>query len=363
MPSNEDRGYVLRRIIRRALRHGHKLDIRGAFFHRLVEPLANEMGEAYPILNEKRERIAKVLLAEEERFAETLAHGMELLEKSIRGLKSQRDSGRCRVPAIRHVRFSRRPDGRRRARAWPHDRHRRIRDRNGEAARTRAVGSKFDADIGQRIRIDRAVEFVGYDDARGRTPRISRSVQLADGDVKAVDILPRGQPASWCSIERRSTPNPAARSATSARLHDGTMQVHSGRHHAERSPTFASRGDANAVNCASVRAVTSVGRRRAAALTALNHSATHLLHAALRQRAGHARPAEGFARFERTSALRLLAFVADDRGGNARGRSDREPPDPAEFARANGAAGLSGSDRRKAQWRCSAKSTAIECAC
>jgi alanyl-tRNA synthetase len=83
MPSNEDRGYVLRRIIRRALRHGHKLDIRGSFFHRLVEPLAVEMSEAYPLLVTQGEMITKVLLAEEERFAETLSQGMELLERTI----------------------------------------------------------------------------------------------------------------------------------------------------------------------------------------------------------------------------------------------------------------------------------------
>ncbi|HEY6599171.1 MAG TPA: alanine--tRNA ligase, partial [Pseudomonadales bacterium] len=92
-PSNEDRGYVLRRIIRRALRHGHRLDIRGTFFHRLVEPLAKEMGEAYPIITAQRERIAAVLLAEEERFAETLALGMDLLEKSIANLKGRQIPG------------------------------------------------------------------------------------------------------------------------------------------------------------------------------------------------------------------------------------------------------------------------------
>ena len=83
LPSNEDRGYVLRRIIRRALRHGHQLDLREPFFHGLVAPLAEEMGQAYPLLEERRSSIEAVLLGEEERFARTLDRGMVLLERTI----------------------------------------------------------------------------------------------------------------------------------------------------------------------------------------------------------------------------------------------------------------------------------------
>ena len=83
MPGNEDRDYVLRRIIRRALRHGHKLDLHEPFFHRLVAPLAAEMGEAYPLIAERKDSIAAILLAEEERFARTLDRGMALLDKHI----------------------------------------------------------------------------------------------------------------------------------------------------------------------------------------------------------------------------------------------------------------------------------------
>ena len=83
MPGNEDRDYVLRRIIRRALRHGHKLDLHEPFFHRLVAPLAAEMGEAYPWIAERKDSIAAILLAEEERFARTLDRGMALLDKHI----------------------------------------------------------------------------------------------------------------------------------------------------------------------------------------------------------------------------------------------------------------------------------------
>ena len=78
LPSNEGRGYVLRRIIRRALRHGWMLGVRGDFFWKMVEPLVAEMGEAYPELVAKRERVERALKAEEERFGETLEQGMKL---------------------------------------------------------------------------------------------------------------------------------------------------------------------------------------------------------------------------------------------------------------------------------------------
>ena len=90
IPGNEGRGYVLRRIARRAIRHGYKLGARRPFFNRLVAALAAEMGDAYPELRRDRQRITEVLRAEEERFFETIAHGMTLLEDALAGLKSGR---------------------------------------------------------------------------------------------------------------------------------------------------------------------------------------------------------------------------------------------------------------------------------
>ena len=86
LPSNEGRGYVLRRIMRRAIRHGYKLGAEGAFFHTLVAPLVAEMGDAYPELAAAADQVARVIQQEEERFAETLSHGMKLLEEGIAGL-------------------------------------------------------------------------------------------------------------------------------------------------------------------------------------------------------------------------------------------------------------------------------------
>ncbi len=86
-PSNEGRGYVLRRIIRRAVRHGYQLGCREPFFHKLVDPLIEQMGEAYPELPAARETVVKVLRLEEVRFAETIEQGMRILEEAIEALE------------------------------------------------------------------------------------------------------------------------------------------------------------------------------------------------------------------------------------------------------------------------------------
>jgi len=83
IPSNEGRGYVLRRIIRRAIRHGHKLGMRDAFFYKLVSALVKEMGDAYPELSKAQATVERLLKQEEERFAETLDKGMAILEQTI----------------------------------------------------------------------------------------------------------------------------------------------------------------------------------------------------------------------------------------------------------------------------------------
>ena len=91
IPGNEGRGYVLRRIARRAIRHGYKLGARKPFFHRLVAPLADEMGEAYPELRRDAARVTEVLQQEEERFFQTIANGMEILESALAGGARQID--------------------------------------------------------------------------------------------------------------------------------------------------------------------------------------------------------------------------------------------------------------------------------
>ncbi|MBV1915991.1 MAG: alanine--tRNA ligase [Pseudomonadales bacterium] len=89
VPSNEGRGYVLRRIIRRALRHGYKLGKNDPFFHKLVAPLVAEMGEAYPELLEAQARVEKILLGEEQQFARTLDQGMKIFEQDLESLEGK----------------------------------------------------------------------------------------------------------------------------------------------------------------------------------------------------------------------------------------------------------------------------------
>lgn len=89
LPSNEGRGYVLRRIIRRASRHGHQLGCNDPFFHKLVDSLCQVMGDAYPELTRARDHVAQVLLKEEQRFAETLEHGMKILGQAIESMQGK----------------------------------------------------------------------------------------------------------------------------------------------------------------------------------------------------------------------------------------------------------------------------------
>lgn len=91
IPGNEGRGYVLRRIIRRAIRHGYKLGARAAFFYRLVPDLVGQMGAAYPDLVAAQGRVMEVLRQEEERFFATIEHGMAILEADLAGMKNSGD--------------------------------------------------------------------------------------------------------------------------------------------------------------------------------------------------------------------------------------------------------------------------------
>ena len=93
MPGNEGRGYVLRRIIRRAVRHGNKLGASGPFFHRLVATLARQMGDAYPELVARQQQVEQALLAEEEQFAKTLDNGMQILEEALADIQGSEIPG------------------------------------------------------------------------------------------------------------------------------------------------------------------------------------------------------------------------------------------------------------------------------
>jgi alanyl-tRNA synthetase len=278
VPGNEGRGYVLRRIIRRAIRHGYKLGQEEPFFYTLVRDLEGEMGAAYPELVKRRAHVERVLRQEEQRFAETLTQGMRLLEDAIRGLPAggvipgdtvfklydtygfpedlTADIARERGLSTDHPGFERQMEGQR------------------ERARK---ASRFSVSSGGRPSFDQPTEFLGYE-----------ALDL-DGPVSAL-LGPDGQPvqalatgeAGTVVLER--TPfyaesggqvgdtgvltNAAARFAVSDTQKLGAAFGHVGTLETGRLAV----GDV-------VHAVVDAERRAA---IVLNHSATHLLHAALR---------------------------------------------------------------------------------
>ena len=189
MPGNEGRGYVLRRIIRRAVRHGHKLGAREPFFHKLVATLDAEMGQAYPELHQQSEHIARVLLKEEEQFARTLDYGMKLLDESIAALEGNELPGDTIFKLYDTYGF-------------PYDltadvaRERGIKlDEKGfeaalEEQRTRArAASKFSADAQTIIDIDTQTDFIGYEHIEGK----GRVLVLLDAEGQSSEHLAQGQ--------------------------------------------------------------------------------------------------------------------------------------------------------------------------
>ncbi|KXS38961.1 MAG: alanyl-tRNA synthetase [Halomonadaceae bacterium T82-2] len=189
LPSNEGRGYVLRRIIRRAVRHGHKLGAREPFFHKLVAALDAEMGGAYPELSKAREQIEKVLLKEEEQFARTLDHGMGLLEAALGELDGEVLAGETIFKLYDTYGF-------------PFDltadicRERGVTldeagfERELEAQRERArAASQFGADYSAAIEVEGETAFTGYD----RLEDEARITALVDGEGNALAALEAGQ--------------------------------------------------------------------------------------------------------------------------------------------------------------------------
>ena len=276
LPSNEGRGYVLRRIIRRAIRHGYKLGIEEPFFYKLVPVLEKEMGSAYPELVRGRAHAERVLKQEEERFAETLAKGMTLLEGTIRGLKGKVIDGEAVFKLYDTYGF-------------PADLTADIARERGltidqagfdaamrEQQKKSQEASKFGVDLRGGAAIDSRTLFLGYEELDAE----SRVIALLKAG-KPVDELRTGE-AGEIILER--TPfyaesggqvgdvgelsGPASRFIVEDTQKRGTAYSHIGRL-AEGSIQVGDPLGAH-VNGA---------RRRA---TALNHTATHLLHAALR---------------------------------------------------------------------------------
>ena len=141
LPSNEGRGYVLRRIMRRAMRHAQLLGARDPLMHRLVWALVREMGQAYPELVRAENLIEETLRLEETRFRKTLERGLSILdEKSSVAQEGRHVRRRYRVHAVRHLWLSARPDAGRAEIAWHQRRHRVVHRCDGPPARQGARG-------------------------------------------------------------------------------------------------------------------------------------------------------------------------------------------------------------------------------
>ncbi|MFP5507126.1 MAG: alanine--tRNA ligase [Gammaproteobacteria bacterium] len=276
LPSNEGRGYVLRRIVRRAVRHGYRLGIKDVFFYKLVGPLCEQMGAAYPELVAARAQVERVLKQEEERFAETLDQGMKILEADIAALKDKEIPGATVFKLYDTYGF-------------PVDltadiaRERELVldmagfEREMEAQRERArAASQFGVDYNTALKVEGCTDFTGYEKLidQGRITALFRGgeavQQLNAGEEGAVilDHTPFYAESGGQVGDRGVLETAGARFAVRDTQKQQGVHVHVG---ALESGSLKL-GDV-------VEARVDEALRRA---TMLNHSATHLLHAALR---------------------------------------------------------------------------------
>jgi alanyl-tRNA synthetase len=323
LPSNEGRGYVLRRIIRRAIRHGYKLGIQEAFFYKLVPVLEREMGAAFPELTRGRSHVERVLKQEEERFAETLANGMSLLDGVIAKITQKPSAG------TRTTMVSTEAPGAQPSSVIPGDTVFKLYDTFGfpadltaDIARERGLtidqvgfdvameeqrkrsqdASKFGVDLRGGASIDSRTLFQGYEglEAEGhvvallkagapvdslspgdqgevildRTPFYAESGgQVGDAGTLSGTDAAAGRDAKLAKAMSSLTLSPPASAGVQFVVED-TQKRGAAHSHIGRLTEGSIRvGD-------TLSAHVDGARRRS---TALNHSATHLLHAALRK--------------------------------------------------------------------------------
>ncbi|NHA16019.1 alanine--tRNA ligase [Thioalkalivibrio sp. XN279] len=278
LPSNEGRGYVLRRIIRRAIRHGYQLGIEEPFFWRLVETLEEQMGDAYPELVKSRKHVEKVLHQEEERFAETLDQGMRLLDSAIAGLDGKVIPGETAFRLYDTYGFPvdlTADIARERGLSVDQAGFEQAMDAQRERAR---ASSRFDADYGPKTDTGLESTFVGYDALAASGVVLG----LFKEGVGQVDALGEGDEGV---IVLDETPFYAESGGQVGdvgmiRAAAGEFEVRDtrkwGKAHAHHGVMRRGRVEGGE----SVRAEVDRATRQA---TVLNHSATHLLHAALRK--------------------------------------------------------------------------------
>jgi alanyl-tRNA synthetase len=280
LPGNEGRGYVLRRIIRRAIRHGKKLGTNELFFYKLVAPLVNEMGDAYPELAKAQAHVEKVLEKEERRFAETLDQGMEILEEAISNLDGKTIAGDVAFKLYDTYGFPLDLTADiARERGLNVDQQGFEEAMAGQRDRARAA-SKFSVSNDAALQTDLETSFSGYEGVTGES-----TVIALFNDGKVVDELAVGDDGA---VILSSTPFYAESGGQV-----GDTGVLTSKDHSFTVVDTQKSGKA-VVHFGSVQAGgLKVGDKVAANVDAdrrqairLNHSATHLMHAALRSEIG-----------------------------------------------------------------------------
>ena len=276
MPSNEGRGYVLRRIIRRAVRHGYQLGANDIFFYKLVASLAKEMGEAYPELVDQLPVIEKVLRVEEEQFSKTLARGMAILNDTLETLEGDTVPGDVVFKLYDTYGF---PTDLTNDVAREHDL--KIDEEGFEAAmqaqRARAQqASNFGADYNSKLAVDHTTSFTGYTDVEGQ----ANVVELI-ADNAFVEKLEDGQEGV---VVLDSTPFYAESGGQAG--DKGVLRVANGEFIVtdtqKMGNAFAHKGIAKGSVSKGDTATAAIDAANREAIKK-NHSATHLLHAALRE--------------------------------------------------------------------------------
>lgn len=277
MPSNEGRGYVLRRIIRRAVRHGNKLGAQGAFFHKLVGPLAEVMGTAGAELKKQQALVEKVLRIEEENFGRTLDRGMSILNDALDQLSGQVLDGETVFKLYDTYGFpADLTNDVARERGFSIDEAGFEQAMEEQRQRAREAG-QFGTDYNSLIKSATNTEFCGYTASRGQSVVREMFVEGAE-----VSTLSAGDKAI---IVLDNTPFYAESGGQCGDT--GVLKTDAGIFHVEDTQKL---GNAIAHHGVLAQGVLATGdqvdaivdeKRRAA--ISLNHSATHLLHAALRK--------------------------------------------------------------------------------
>ncbi len=283
IPSNEGRGYVLRRIIRRAIRHGYKLGVRTPFFHKLVAPLVNEMGEAYPNLAAKQSMVTQTLLQEEERFFETIANGMDILDTELAALPAGGMlSGDVAFKLHDTFGFPLDLTGDVcRERGFAVDTAGFESAMNAQKEAARAAG-KFKMDA--KIEYDGAkTQFTGYDGTHGNNLNVLALYRTVDDKLETVAQLNQGETGI---VILDKTPFYAE---SGGQVGDQGVLAHPQGQLTVSDTTKVLpdvfghhvRVDSGSVSIGAAMNATVFAEKRAA--TVRNHSATHLMHAALRR--------------------------------------------------------------------------------